>query len=222
MPGLAERVAARRALRAARRFLVPPTHIPAPPVWARQRQSAKVTGEANGLEGAAVSSGRATAEACVILSPDEFGNMHPGTILVCPTTTPAWTQLFPLARGLVTDIGGILAHGSIVCREYRIPGGWRLGTRLRGLQMGRALPWMGIAAPSLLAKFQRWALDHPRHTHLQPCPLRRVRSSHASSCYSSFYEPLRFIEEICMLDHLPRGRLGIGVGKGISPAEHAL
>ena len=122
VPGLAERVAARRALRQARRFLVPPTHIPAPPVWARQRQPDKTAVEAHELRGAAVSPGRVTAEACVILSPAEFGKMRPGTILVCPTTTPAWTQLFPLARGLVTDIGGILAHGSIVCREYGIPG----------------------------------------------------------------------------------------------------
>ncbi len=37
-----------------------------------------------------------------------------------------------------------------------------------------------------------------------------------------FYEPLRLIEEICMLDHLSRGRLEVGVGKGISPAEHTL
>ena len=122
VPGLDERVAARRALRQARRFLVPPTHIPAPPVWARQRQPDKTAVEAHELSGAAVSPGRVTAEACVILSPAEFGKMRPGTILVCPTTTPAWTQLFPLARGLVTDIGGILAHGSIVCREYGIPG----------------------------------------------------------------------------------------------------
>lgn len=122
VPGLDERVAPRRALRAARRFLVPPTHIPAPPVWARQRQANKPAVEANELKGAAVSPGRVTAEACVILSPAEFGKMRPGTILVCPTTTPAWTQLFPLARGLVTDIGGVLAHGSIVCREYGIPG----------------------------------------------------------------------------------------------------
>ena len=120
--GMDERVAARRALRAARRSLVPPTHIPAPPVWARQRKTDKAPVEANELKGAAVSPGRVTAEACVILSPAEFGKMRPGTILVCPTTTPAWTQLFPLARGLVTDIGGVLAHGSIVCREYGIPG----------------------------------------------------------------------------------------------------
>ena len=37
-----------------------------------------------------------------------------------------------------------------------------------------------------------------------------------------FYEPLRFVEEICMVDHLSGGRLEVGVGKGISPAEHAL
>ena len=37
-----------------------------------------------------------------------------------------------------------------------------------------------------------------------------------------FYEPLRLVEEICMLDHLSGGRLEVGVGKGISPAEHAL
>jgi len=33
------------------------------------------------------------------------------------------------------------------------------------------------------------------------------------------YEPFRLIEEICMLDHLSRGRFQLGVGKGISPFE---
>jgi phosphohistidine swiveling domain-containing protein len=47
--------------------------------------------------------------------------MEPGTILVCPTTTPAWTPLFSQARGLVTDVGGVLAHGSIVAREFGLP-----------------------------------------------------------------------------------------------------
>jgi len=36
-------------------------------------------------------------------------------------TNPAWTPLFAHASGLVTDIGGILGHGSIVAREYGIP-----------------------------------------------------------------------------------------------------
>ncbi|MGA0571315.1 LLM class flavin-dependent oxidoreductase [Variovorax sp. VNK109] len=33
------------------------------------------------------------------------------------------------------------------------------------------------------------------------------------------YHPLRVAEEICMLDHLSRGRLQVGVGRGISPIE---
>jgi len=36
------------------------------------------------------------------------------------------------------------------------------------------------------------------------------------------YHPLRLIEEICMLDHLSRGRLQVGVGRGISPIESGL
>ena len=34
-----------------------------------------------------------------------------------------------------------------------------------------------------------------------------------------FYNPLRLVEEICMLDHLSRGRMEIGVGQGISAYE---
>jgi alkanesulfonate monooxygenase SsuD/methylene tetrahydromethanopterin reductase-like flavin-dependent oxidoreductase (luciferase family) len=33
------------------------------------------------------------------------------------------------------------------------------------------------------------------------------------------YEPLRLLEEICMLDHLSGGRLELGVGRGVSPYE---
>jgi alkanesulfonate monooxygenase SsuD/methylene tetrahydromethanopterin reductase-like flavin-dependent oxidoreductase (luciferase family) len=36
-----------------------------------------------------------------------------------------------------------------------------------------------------------------------------------------FYNPLRLVEEICMLDHMTGGRLEIGVGRGVSPFEHA-
>jgi alkanesulfonate monooxygenase SsuD/methylene tetrahydromethanopterin reductase-like flavin-dependent oxidoreductase (luciferase family) len=35
----------------------------------------------------------------------------------------------------------------------------------------------------------------------------------------SLYHPLRILDEICMLDHLSRGRLELGLGRGISPIE---
>ena len=33
------------------------------------------------------------------------------------------------------------------------------------------------------------------------------------------YNPLRLIEEVCMLDHLSGGRLELGIGRGVSPYE---
>ena len=35
------------------------------------------------------------------------------------------------------------------------------------------------------------------------------------------YNPIRLTQEICMLDHLSRGRLELGVGRGVSPYELA-
>ena len=37
-----------------------------------------------------------------------------------------------------------------------------------------------------------------------------------------FYEPMRLYEELCMLDHLSKGRIDFGFGKGVSPPEHML
>ncbi|MCX7032437.1 MAG: LLM class flavin-dependent oxidoreductase, partial [Arenimonas sp.] len=37
----------------------------------------------------------------------------------------------------------------------------------------------------------------------------------------ALYHPLRLAEEICMLDHMSRGRFQLGVGRGISPFELA-
>jgi alkanesulfonate monooxygenase SsuD/methylene tetrahydromethanopterin reductase-like flavin-dependent oxidoreductase (luciferase family) len=35
----------------------------------------------------------------------------------------------------------------------------------------------------------------------------------------ALHHPLRLVEEICMLDHMSRGRFDLGVGRGISPHE---
>lgn len=121
LPEYADLAVERRELREARKRLKPPALIPGPPPWSPLAPEADRETPGNVLKGSAVSPGRVTGEACVILSPSDFHRMRPRTILVCPATTPAWTQLFPQAVGLVTDIGGILAHGSIVAREYGIP-----------------------------------------------------------------------------------------------------
>lgn len=127
-PDLARLARERRDLREARKRLQPPAAVPTDfrfkvgridIAYASPQQRSQ--GEGSTLRGFPVSPGVVTARASVILSPADFHKMEPGTILVCPTTTPAWTPLFAQAKGLVTEIGGVLAHGSIVAREYGIP-----------------------------------------------------------------------------------------------------
>lgn len=72
------------------------------------------------LVGSPVSTGIAEGKARVILQPDE-ASLHEGEILVAPGTDPGWTPLFQSARALVTEVGGLMTHGSVVAREYGIP-----------------------------------------------------------------------------------------------------
>ncbi len=143
----------RRALRAARKRLAPLPKVP-------ERSSLKfgpidlslfdptpsgVVNQGSILNGYAVGTGRVSAPASVIRSSADFNEMQPGSILVCTTTTPAWTPLFSQAVGLVTDVGGALAHGSIVAREYGIPAVMGTGVATERIQSGMMLAVDGDA-----------------------------------------------------------------------------
>ena len=91
------------------------------------------------LNGNACSPGQITTRASLVMSPADFANMLPGTILVCPLTTPAWTQLFSQAKGLVTDFGSNLTYGSIVAREYNIPAVLGLGIATKRIKHGQMI-----------------------------------------------------------------------------------
>ena len=104
----------------------------------------------NEMLGFPVSSGVITAKASVVTGPSEFDKMEPGTILVSPLTTPAWTQLFAHAVGLVTDIGSILAHGSIVAREYGIPAVLGVGNGTIRIKHGQTITIDGDAGTVLI------------------------------------------------------------------------
>ncbi len=49
-------------------------------------------------------------------NPDGTDRHHPEQ-----QTDPAWTPLFTIAAGVVTETGGALSHAAIVAREYAIP-----------------------------------------------------------------------------------------------------
>src|ERR1041384_8198582 len=72
------------------------------------------------LRGAPASPGVVTGAARVIHDP-AGAHLEPGEILVAPATDPGWTPLFLTAAGLVMEMGGAMAHGAVVAREYGIP-----------------------------------------------------------------------------------------------------
>jgi phosphohistidine swiveling domain-containing protein len=72
------------------------------------------------LGGVAASAGVAEGVARVVLDPG-VEVLRAGEILVAPYTDPGWTPLFTHAAGLVTEVGGLMTHGSVVAREMGIP-----------------------------------------------------------------------------------------------------
>ncbi len=97
------------------------------------------------LTGTAGSGGVVTAPARVLGGPADFAAFQPGEILVASITTPAYTPLFAMAAGVVTDIGGVLSHGSIVAREYGIPAVLGVGVATRTIHTGDLITVDGAA-----------------------------------------------------------------------------
>jgi pyruvate, water dikinase len=56
-----------------------------------------------------------------VRSVSEIADVRDGEILVCGSTSPAWAPIFSKIRGTVTDVGGVMSHAAIVCREYGLP-----------------------------------------------------------------------------------------------------
>jgi pyruvate,water dikinase len=91
------------------------------------------------LRGLGVSPGRVTGRARVILDPRTESRIEQGEILVAPVTDTGWTPFFLVAAALVVDVGGLLSHGSIVAREYGIPGVLNVLHGTRRIRTGQTL-----------------------------------------------------------------------------------
>jgi len=73
------------------------------------------------VTGTSASPGVATGTVRVVGSIKELSKVRENEILVTSNTDPGWTPVFSKIAGLITETGGILSHGAVVSREYRIP-----------------------------------------------------------------------------------------------------
>jgi pyruvate,water dikinase len=102
--------------------------------WARQQDGGL------SFNGAAASPGTVEGLARVVRSVEEIRSVRDGEILVCGSTSPAWAPIFSKIRATVTDVGGVMSHAAIVCREYGLPavvGTGRASTQIHTGQMIR-------------------------------------------------------------------------------------
>jgi phosphoenolpyruvate synthase/pyruvate phosphate dikinase len=73
------------------------------------------------LSGLPVSPGQVQGRVIVLHRLEDSARMQEGAILVTPSTDTAWFPIFPQARGLIVETGGLLSHGSIIAREFGLP-----------------------------------------------------------------------------------------------------
>jgi pyruvate,water dikinase len=76
--------------------------------------------------------GKVKGKAHVITDYDQIESFEADNILVTPSTLPKYNHIYKRAKAIITDEGGILAHASIVCREFKIPGiiGTKVATKV--------------------------------------------------------------------------------------------
>ena len=98
--------------------------------------SAATDGE---LSGMAASPGAVEGIARVIRSPDQLGEIQNGEILIAPVTAPSWAPIFGKIKATVTDIGGMMSHAAIVCREYGLPAVTGTGNGSSRIKTGQRL-----------------------------------------------------------------------------------
>jgi pyruvate, water dikinase len=107
--------------------------------WARSQERGAE------LSGAAASPGLVEGPARVVRTVEEISDVRDGEILVCNITSPAWAPIFTKVKAVVTDIGGVMSHAAIVCREYRLPAVVGTGRATSQIRTGQTIRVDGTA-----------------------------------------------------------------------------
>lgn len=89
--------------------------------------------------GFAGSPGKVRGKARVCRTVAEVSSLEEGEILVAPTTSPSWAPVFSKIGACVTDVGGVMSHAAIVCREYGMPAVVGTGHATKIIQTGQMI-----------------------------------------------------------------------------------
>jgi pyruvate, water dikinase len=157
-------IAKRKAMMAALATRAPQPALNAPPevitepftimLWGITSESIAAwlgAGASDGvLKGMAASPGVVEGPARVVRSADQLAEIQPGEILVAPVTAPSWAPVFGKIAATVTDIGGMMSHASIVCREYGLPAVTGTGNASSVIRTGQRLRVDGGAGTVVL------------------------------------------------------------------------
>lgn len=73
------------------------------------------------LFGTPASSGRVEGKVCLVNGYNDIDKVRPGDILLTHSTDIAFSPLFPIISGIITEVGGLISHGAVVAREYGLP-----------------------------------------------------------------------------------------------------
>jgi pyruvate,water dikinase len=81
-----------------------------------------INGKPNGnLTGIPVSRGIVEGKVRIVKNLEEAKFLKRGEIMVARFTDIGWTPYFSIIKGVITEIGSPLSHGSVVAREYGLP-----------------------------------------------------------------------------------------------------
>ncbi len=95
--------------------------------------------DSGSLKGMAASAVLVEGIARVITSADDLHLLQDGEILVTRVTAPSWAPVFGKIKATVTDIGGMMSHAAIVCREYGLPAVTGTGSASTTIKTGQLI-----------------------------------------------------------------------------------
>ncbi len=124
-------------------------------MWTQNQQHSRPvpSGAAGALHGVPAATGRHTGPVRVIRRFEQFDQVRPGDVVVCPATDPSWSVLFGIVGAIVTEGGGALSHAAIVAREHGVPAVLAVGGATNALHDDQLVTVDGTAGTVALAVF---------------------------------------------------------------------